>query len=127
MNLVGGLAVERSLVVVVSDFRGRVDWKAGLLRVAARHSTIAVEIRDPREQELADVGELHLADPETGRHVLIDTGDPVVRELFADAAAEERHEVAALLKSAGVAHVALSTDGDWLPQLAAFMSRSSRK
>ena len=32
MNLVGGLAVERSLVVVVSDFRGPIDWRRGFLR-----------------------------------------------------------------------------------------------
>ena len=127
MNLVGGLAVERSLVVVVSDFRGPLDWRRGLLRVAARHATLAVEIRDPREQELADVGELHLVDPETGRHVLVDTDDPVLRELFAEAAEEERREIATLLSSAGVPHVALSTEGDWLPPLSAFLSRSDRE
>src|SRR5438477_2208164 len=127
MNLVGGLAVERSLVVVVSDFRGPVDWQRGLLRVAARHATLAVEIRDPREQELAVVGELHLVDPETGQHVLVDTDDSGLREQFAEAAAEERKEVASLLTSAGVPHVALSTEGDWLPPLASFLHRSDRK
>ena len=127
MNLVGGLAVERSLVVVVSDFRGPIDWQRGLLRVAARHATLAVEIRDPREQELAVVGELHLVDPETGQHVLVDTDDSVLREQFAEAAAEERKEVASLLTSAGVPHVALSTEGDWLPPLASFLHRSDRK
>jgi uncharacterized protein (DUF58 family) len=127
MNLVGGLAVERSLVVVVSDFRGPIDWRRGFLRVAARHATLAVEIRDPREQELANVGELHLVDPETGRHVLVNTDDPVLRELFAEAAEEERREVASLLSTAGVPHVALSTEGGWLPPLASFLSRSDRK
>ena len=114
-------------MVVVSDFRGPLDWRRGLLRVAARHATLAVEIRDPREQELADVGELHLVDPETGRQVLVDTDDPVLRELFAEAAAEEQREVATLLSSAGVPHVALSTEGDWLPRLSAFLRRSDRK
>jgi uncharacterized protein (DUF58 family) len=127
MNLVGGLAVERSLVVVVSDFRGPVDWRNGFLRVAARHATLAVEIRDPREQELAAVGELQLFDPESGHHVVVDTDDAVLRELYARAAEEERREVATLLSSAGVPHVALSTGGDWLPPLASFLSRSDRK
>lgn len=127
LNLVGGLAVERSLVVVVSDFRGPIDWRRGLLRVAARHATLAVEIRDPREQELPDVGELHLVDPETGRHVVVDTHDPVLRERFAQAAEQERREVVAMLTSSGLPHVALSTDGDWLPPLAAFLRRRDRK
>ena len=73
LALVDGLAIQRSLVVVVSDFRGPLDWRRPLLRVAGRHPTIAIEIRDPREQELADVGELRLVDPETGRHLRVDT------------------------------------------------------
>jgi len=127
LNLVGGLAAERALVVIVSDFRGPADWKRGLLRVAARHATLAVEIRDPREEELPDVGELHIVDPETGRHVLVDTDDPELRRLYAEAAREERREVGLLLSSAGVPHVALSTEGDWLPPLATFLSRGDRK
>ena len=60
---------------IVSDFRGPIDWRKPLLRVAGRHPTVAVEIRDPREQELADVGELRLVDPETGRQLRVDTSD----------------------------------------------------
>jgi uncharacterized protein (DUF58 family) len=127
LKLVGGLATQRSLVVVVSDFRGPVDWQTPLLRVAARHPTLAVEIRDPREQELADVGELRLVDPETGRQLRVDTRDRVLRERFAVAAAEERRGLVTMLASVGVPHVALSTQGDWLRPLAAFLSRSDRR
>lgn len=126
LGLVGGLAAQRSLVVVVSDFRGPIDWQRPLLRLAARHRTLAVEIRDPREQELADVGELHLEDPETGRQLLVDTQDPVLRARFKEAAAEERSALVTTLAAAGVPHVALSTEGDWLRPLAAFLSRSDR-
>jgi uncharacterized protein (DUF58 family) len=127
LKLVDGLAVQRSLVVVISDFRGPVDWQRGLLRVAARHPTLAVEIRDPREQELADVGELRLVDPETGRQLRVDTRDRVLRERFAVAAEEERRGLVTMLASVGVPHIALSTQGDWLRPLAAFLSRSDRR
>jgi uncharacterized protein (DUF58 family) len=127
LKLVGGLATQRSLVVVVSDFRGPIDWQTPLLRVAARHPTLAVEIRDPREQELADVGELRLVDPETGRQLRVDTRDRVLRERFAVAAEEERRGLVTMLASIGVPHIALSTQGDWLKPLAAFLSRSDRR
>ena len=55
-----------SLVVIVSDFRGPRDWRKPLLELAGRHEVLAVEIRDPREQELEPVGTLWLVDPETG-------------------------------------------------------------
>jgi len=126
LQLVDALAVQRSLVVIVSDFRGPVDWRGPLLRVAGRHPTIGVEIRDPREQQLADVGELRLVDPETGRQLRVDTSDAKLRERFATAAAEERRGLVRLLSSAGVRHVALSTDGDWLRPLATFLRHSDR-
>ena len=123
LELADGLATQRSLVVIVSDFRGPLDWRAPLLRLAGRHTVLAVEIRDPREQELADVGELRLVDPETGRQLRVDTGDRRLRERFAAAAREERRGLVASLASAGVRHVALSTEGDWLRPLAAFLRR----
>ena len=122
--LLDGLAVQRALVVIVSDFRGRQDWHAPLLRVAGRHPTVAIEIRDPREQELADVGELRLVDPETGRQLRVDTSDARLRSRFAAAAKQEREGLVRLLASAGVRHTALSTDGDWLRPLAMFLKRT---
>ena len=92
-----------------------------MLRVAGRHPTVAVEIRDPREQQLADVGELRLVDPETGRQLRVDTSSRRLRERFAVAAAEERQGLVRMLSSAGVRHTALSTEGDWLRPLAAFL------
>ena len=75
-----------------------------------------VEVRDPREQELADVGELRLVDPRrVGRQLRVDTGDRGLRERFAVAAADERAALVRALASVGVRHVALSTEGDWAP------------
>jgi uncharacterized protein (DUF58 family) len=124
LALLDGLAIQRSLVVIVSDFRGRQDWHAPLLRVAGRHPTVAIEIRDPREQELADVGDLRLVDPETGRQLRVDTSDAQLRARFAAAAQQERAGLVRMLASAGVRHTALSTEGDWLRQLAAFLKRA---
>jgi uncharacterized protein (DUF58 family) len=121
LELADKVARQRALVVVVSDFRGPLDWRQPLLRLAGRHAVLAVEVRDPREQELADVGELRLVDPETGRQLRVDTGDRRLRERFSAAAANERRTLVASLATAGVRHVAVSTEGDWLRPLAAFL------
>jgi uncharacterized protein (DUF58 family) len=118
------LARQRSLVVVVSDFRGPRDWHKPMLQLAARHEVVAVEIRDPREQELANAGELWLIDAETGRHVRVDTRSSRLRARFAEAAEAERRELATSLSSLGVRHTVLTTSGDWLRNLAAFLRRS---
>ena len=118
------LARQKSLVVVVSDFRGPLDWRGPLLELAGRHDVVAVEIRDPREQELPDVGLLWLVDPETGRQLRVDTRSRRLRERFAVAASAERGGVARTFSSVGVRHVVLSTSGDWLRPLVVFLRRS---
>ena len=122
----GALARQKSLVVVVSDFRGSDDWRRPLLELAGHHDVVAVEIRDPREQELTNVGMLWLVDPETGRQLRVDTRSRRLRERFAVAAEAERSEVARTLGSAGVRHIVLTTSGDWLRPLVVFLRRSRR-
>jgi len=140
LDRAGRLARGRGLVVVVSDWRGEGGagapdgagasggagasagepaWLAPLRRLRARHGLLCVEVRDPREQELPDVGaDLALVDPETGRHLRVDTRSKRLRARFAAAAAAERERLAADLRAAGARHVVLSTRGDWLLPLA---------
>jgi uncharacterized protein (DUF58 family) len=118
MRLASAAAPRGGLVVIVSDFRGPRDWLRSLAALAARHHVIAVEIDDPREAELTDVGELTLIDAETGREVRVDTSSRKLRDRFAEAATQERASLAADLRRLGVDHIVLSTAGSWLRTLA---------
>jgi uncharacterized protein (DUF58 family) len=126
LTKLSGVARQPALIVVVSDFRGPRDWRPGALRLAGRHDVIAVEIRDRREQELPDVGQVWMLDPETGRQMRVDTSSKDLRERFAAAAADDRRAVADELASVGVDHVVLATHGDWLRELAGFLRLRSR-
>lgn len=123
----GALATQRAVVIVVSDFRGPLDWQRPLIELAGRHEVVAIEVRDPREQELPNAGVLWLVDPETGRQVRADTRSEKLRSRFAAAAAAERAEVARTLAAAGARHVVLSTSGDWLRSLAVFLRRGRHR
>ncbi len=114
-------ARQRSVIVVVSDFRGPDDWRRPLLELARGHDVLAIEIRDPREQELPNVGELWLVDPETGRKLKVDTRSQRLRARFAEAAAAERALLAGELARLALRHVVLSTSGDWLRTLVPFL------
>ena len=117
----------RSVIVVVSDFRGPRDWRRPLLRLASRHDVLALEIRDPREQELPAVGQLWLVDPESGRQLHVDTGSAKLRDRFRAEAEADRLDVARELRSLGVGHLVLSTSGDWLRELVAFLTTERRR
>lgn len=108
----------RGLIVVVSDFLEPVSgWERPLRLLGARHQLLAVEVVDPRELTLPDVGMLTLVDPETGRRREVPTASRRLRERYADAAARQRAEIAAGLRRAGAAHLRLRTDGDWVRDL----------
>jgi uncharacterized protein (DUF58 family) len=111
------LANQPGLVVILSDFREQTQWERPLGALAMRHSVIAVEISDPRERVLPDVGRLSLVDPETGVLVSVDTRSRRLRERFESIEAARREAVARELRRLAVRHVALSTDSDWLRQL----------
>jgi uncharacterized protein (DUF58 family) len=118
MQTLATAAAPGGLVVIVSDFRGPRDWMRSLGAVAQRHQVLAVEIRDPREDDLPDVGELTLIDAETGREVRVDTSSATFRGRFRTAAKEERGSLSRELRRLGVHHVVLGTSGSWLRSLA---------
>jgi uncharacterized protein (DUF58 family) len=114
----GRVARLRSLIVLISDFAGPAEeWARPLAALSARHTVLAVEIRDPREAELPNVGRLAMVDPETGQRLNVDTRDSRLRERFAAAVREGRAEVAGALRRAGAEHVVLSTAGVWAREL----------
>ncbi|WP_232665938.1 DUF58 domain-containing protein [Pseudonocardia sp. TRM90224] len=115
------------LRVVVSDF---IDpppgWEPALRRLAARHDVIAVEVVDPREERLPDVGLLTLVDPETGRRREVHTGSARLRARFASEAAAHRTATTAAVRRTGAAHLVLRTDRDWVGDVARFVVASAR-
>ncbi|OJF10101.1 DUF58 domain-containing protein [Couchioplanes caeruleus] len=113
----------RGVAVVVSDFLAPVEgWARPVRKLAVRHDVLAIEVVDPRELELPDVGVLTLADPETGALHEVQTADPALRARYAEAAGQQRGEIARALRAAGAAHLRLRTDTDWLLDMVRFVA-----
>jgi uncharacterized protein (DUF58 family) len=113
----------RGVAVVISDFMAPVDgWSRPIRKLGVRHDVLAIEVVDPRELELPDVGVLTLADPETGALHEVQTADPELRARYAEAAGNQRGEIARALRAAGAAHLRLRTDTDWLLDVVRFVA-----
>jgi uncharacterized protein (DUF58 family) len=113
----------RGLAAVISDFLvPQEQWERPLRLLAVRHDVLAVEILDPRELELPDVGILALADPETGIRHEVNTSDRRLRDKYAQAAAAQRMAVARAIRAAGAQHLRLRTDSDWLLDIVRFVA-----
>jgi uncharacterized protein (DUF58 family) len=122
IDTVARVARRRGMMVVLSDFLGEPGWERTLRGAAQRHEVVAVEVVDPREVELADVGLISVVDTETGRRRLVDTALPEMRRGYADLARARRAEIASRLKRCGADHLALSTDRDWVLDFVRFVS-----
>jgi len=115
------------MVVVISDFLGEDGWERSLRHLASRHEAIVVEVIDPREVDLPDVGLVAVVDPETGDRRLLDTGQVSVRDAYARMSGERRAELSSAFKRAGTDHLVLRTDRDWVLDFVRFVSsRKSR-
>jgi len=110
----------RGLAVVISDFVGDVDWARSLRALNSRHDLLAVEVIDPRDLDLPDVGLVTLFDPETGRQREVSTTRQL-RQEFAAGSAAHRAEVATAIRRAGAAQLTLRTDRDWVADVLRFV------
>jgi uncharacterized protein (DUF58 family) len=115
----------RAVVFVVSDFLTG-GWEPALGRLARRHDVIAVELTDPRERELPDVGPVTLWEPESGVWRLVDTGDPRVREHFRARAAAFEERLERVVVERGADLLRLETGRSYAEPLLAFFRRRER-
>lgn len=115
----------RGMAVIISDFLGPINWMRPLRAIAGRHEVLGIEVLDPRDVELPDVGDVILQDAETGltREFTIDAK---LRDDFAKAAAAHRAEVARTLRRCDAPLLALRTDRDWISDVVRFVSNRRR-
>jgi uncharacterized protein (DUF58 family) len=123
IEMVRRTARRRGMVVVVSDFLGPEDWVRQLRTLGHRQELVAVEVIDPREIDLPNVGLIAVVDPETGKRRLIDTGNARTRDRYHEAAAARRAGIAAQLSRCRADHLTLRTDRDWVLDFVGFVSK----
>jgi len=121
------VAQRRGLAVVISDFLAPDGWERQLRALAGRHDALAVEVVDPRELALPNVGLLSLVDPETGRRLEVQTASAPLRARYAAAATAQRAAIARSIRTAGADHLVLRTDNDWLLDMVRFVSGRRRR
>ncbi|GIW45905.1 MAG: hypothetical protein KatS3mg077_3187 [Candidatus Binatia bacterium] len=116
----------RAVVFVLSDFLDAGGF-AALKLARQRHDVIAIVLDDPRDFELPPVGLVRLADPETGRTLVVDTSHPEVRRRFAESAASFAAERLRRLKSCDIDTIVVPTDRPYVPALVRFFRTREKR
>jgi uncharacterized protein (DUF58 family) len=127
LRLAATTARRRSLIFVISDFIGDVDWEPALTRLNQRHEVITIRVVHPMEFNLPDVGLALIEDAETGEQLLADTSDPLFQQrLRAEVDAREL-AVTTSMRRAGVTSHRISTDQDLVQALVDMVRHSKRR
>jgi uncharacterized protein (DUF58 family) len=133
LDVVNHVLHRRAVVFLISDFQTNRDpdlARAALRRAARqtnrRHDLIAVQIEDPRESELPDVGLIALEDAETGEIVELNTARAAVRKRFAEIAQERARRLKSDLRAEGIDTVQLRTDLPYMAPLQRFFKARGR-
>jgi len=116
LDLLGGIGKRRTVAFLISDFIAD-DYEKPLKVVSAKHDLIPIQIVDPREDELPDVGLALVEDLETGELVEVDTSDLDVRADYAREAQRQRATREHLFRRLQLDHVTVSTDRDFVRPL----------
>ena len=122
------LCKRRSIVFLVSDFQAPAeDYRRPLYMASRRHDLIAVDLHDPLELEIADVGLLTLEDAETGELLWVDTGDSRWRAAFAANVASHQQAKLDGLRKVGVDRIAVDTEHDYVDALTRFFQTRAKR
>lgn len=118
----------RSIIFLVSDFMADPQsYRQAMAITNRRHDLVAVDLRDPLEATIGDVGLLALEDPETGQIVWVDTGSRSWQAAYQKGVTEQEASKGRVFKQASIDRIDIGTDEDYTGPLTAFFHERARR
>ena len=128
LDTINRVVKHRSITFLISDFLVEPEsLRRPLAATNRRHDVIALDLHDPMEHQIPDVGLMVLEDAETGELEWVDTSNKAWREAFEARTLDLEHRKRRLLSSLAIDHIQISTDKDYVVELNEFFARRSRR
>jgi uncharacterized protein (DUF58 family) len=115
----------KAVVFLVSDFFTS-PFTNPLRVTARRHDLIAVTLRDPRENEMPDVGLIELEDAEAGSTLLVDSSSREFRNNYKWEMDRRTAAVSEVFTANGVDEIPVSTATDYVEPLVRFFRKRGK-
>ena len=126
LDFLARITKRKAVVFLVSDFIAR-GFEPSLRVARKRHDLIAVNITDPREEEIPAVGFLSLEDAETGEIIMVDSYSGQLREAYEELYEEQERETKRLFASNNIDEITVKTDIPYVLPLVRFFKERSKK
>ncbi|HAC20158.1 MAG TPA: DUF58 domain-containing protein [Dehalococcoidia bacterium] len=128
LDTINRVVKRRSITFLISDFLVEPEsLRRPLAATNRRHDVIALDLHDPMEHQIPDVGLMALEDAETGELEWVDTSNKAWREAFEARTLDLEQQKRRLLSSLAIDHIQISTDKDYVVELNEFFARRSRR
>lgn len=124
LDYLNSVIKKRTICFLVSDFEDR-GFSDALKIANKKHDVVALQIQDPAEQVLPNIGLVQIQDAETGEARWVNTSSKSVRQKFAKNRSLQNAELKGLLRKSGVDFASIHTNENYVrPLMNLFKQRS---
>jgi hypothetical protein len=103
------------------------DLQKMLTLTGKRHDLICIDLHDPRETVLPQVGWVVLEDSETGEQIEINTSDPRLQGMYTHQNRQRLESLETVFIRSGVDHFRVHTEEPYISALRAFFKKRERR
>ncbi len=126
LDTLGSVSKRRSVAFLISDFQAT-GFEHSLRVASARHDLVPIQIVDPREEALPNVGIALMEDLETGNVFELDTSDGEVRENYARRIAKQKAQREQLFRRLRMDQVTIRTNEPFVRPIAELFRMRQRR
>ncbi len=126
VEYLSGVLKKRGTVFIFSDFMDSSPFATSLKKLARRHDTVAVQITDPIEANLPNLGLMDFIDPESGELLTLDTNSILFKRAYKKNFASYRDSISQELKKAQIDLVEVTNGEDFIQPLATYFKKRKR-
>jgi uncharacterized protein (DUF58 family) len=128
LDKVNQILKRRSIIFLVSDFMADPEgYRRALSVTNRRHDVIAVDLNDPLDTEIGNVGLLALEDPESGDIVWVDTSSRRWQDAYQKQMQQLENSKTRIFRQASVDRIDIHTDQEYaIPLTLFFQNRAKR-
>ena len=128
LEKVNQILKRRSIIFLVSDYLAEPEnYRQAMAITNRRHDLIAVDLNDPLEKNIKDVGLMALEDPETGQIAWVDTSSRAWQKAYQGRLERLETGKTQAFRQASVDRIDISTDEDYTAPLTTFFRDRAKR
>lgn len=108
---------KRSIVFLISDFIDDQHFDDAIKIANKKHDLVALEISDPAETYIPEIGLIKLKDAETGKSMWVDSSSTSFQKLFKMEVLKRENRLKEIFQRAGIDSAKISTTGGYIKPL----------